>query len=634
MINIYNSKETNFEHNGLAVLDSCISCTVEEELNGYYGLELEYPMFSTKAKYLIEDNIIKAPTPTGLQLFRIYRKVKNMSSVVCYARHIFYDLLDNFIEDCRPTELNGHSALNNILHATQYSHKFKANSNIATMATAYYIRKNPIEVLIGEQENSFISRWGGELLRDNFNISILNSIGKDNGVTIAYAKNIVGIEEDLDMSEVATRIMPTGLTEGDSVIILPEKYIDSLNINKYPTARIRHLHFGDIKVNSEENITLEDVYKLLRERVKELYQIQQIDIPKVNYVIDFIELSKTEEYKDYKVLETVHLGDIVTVKHKKLDIDIKRKVVKYTWDSILNKYLEIELGNLKDNLAKETKKINNNIKKNEEDILDTKQDLSDAKEDLKETKEKTRSEFIKTNDRITLNVEEIGKTNAKLEITANQIRTEVNDVEKNLSSSITQTADKIMTYVINENDNMSSRITQTAKEIKLEVQEGDEKLMSTIVQTAENIALQVSDTEKELNSKIEITADGIESKVQDNYRDLSSWISQEADKIEMVVDGRGDIRAAKIALAISEDYSAISMIADRIEIKPHSGIIEFPYGQDIDCRGGDIRIRNSSNNYLRISGDFDFYNRGSILASITPSGIYFKGRRVKLEGEA
>ncbi|BFN03919.1 hypothetical protein K092500153_06260 [Clostridium tetani] len=551
MINIYDSRETNFEHNGLAILDSCIRCEVEEELNGYYGLELEYPMFSTKAKYLIEDNIIKAPTPAGLQLFRIYRKVKNMSSVVCYARHIFYDLLDNFIEDCRPTELNGHSALNNILHATQYSHKFKANSNIATMATAYYIRKNPIEVLIGEQENSFISRWGGELLRDNFNISILNSIGKDNGVTIRYGKNLLGIEEDLDISEVVTRIMPTGLDDKDNSVILPEKYIDSLLINKYPFPKVKHMHFGDIKVNPEENITLNDVYKLLRERVQELFSTQQIDIPKVNYKVDFIELSKTEEYKNYKVLETVNLGDIVTVKHKKLDIDIKQKVIKYRWDSILGKYLEIELGNFKENLSTDLNNITSSIE--------------EIKEDVKETNKEFRSKFEQTDDKISMAVEEIGKTKAQLEITANQIRAEVN----------------------NEVDN--------------------------------------------LHSKISITADKIESKVERVDRNLSSRISQEADKISMVVDSRGRINSAEIALAIADDYSAIRMIADRIEIKPRSGIIEFPNGQDIDCRGGDIRIRNSSRNYFRISGDFDFIYGGSILASITSSGIYFRGRRVMLE---
>ncbi|RXM55460.1 endopeptidase [Clostridium tetani] len=548
MINIYDSRETNFKHNGLAVLDSCIRCEVEEELNGYYGLELEYPMFSTKAKYLIEDNIIKAPTPTGLQLFRIYRKVKNMSTITVYGRHIFYDLLDNFIESYRTGNVDGNVALKGILNNLQYKTKFKGFSNISTIADAYYVRKNPIEVLIGEQENSFISRWGGELKRDNFNIIINNSIGRDNGVTIRYGKNLIGIEEDLDMSEVITRIMPTGLDSKDNSVILPEKYIDSPSITKYPTAKIRHLHFGDIKVNSEENITLEDVYKLLRERVKELYQIQQIDIPKVNYVIDFIELSKTEEYKNYKVLETVNLGDIVTVKHKKLDIDIKQKVIKYRWDSILNKYLEIELGNFKENLSTDLNNITNSIE--------------EIKEDVKETNKEFRSRFEVTDDKISMAVEEIDKTNAKLEVTANQIRAEVN----------------------NEIDN--------------------------------------------LHSKISITADKIESKVERVDDRLSSRISQQADRIDMVVDGRGDIRAAQIALSISESGSAIDLISDHIYIRPHDGIVHFPNGSDIDTRNGRLRLRYSSNEYLAIGGDFDFYMNGRIIASITSSGIYHRGERL------
>lgn len=551
MINVYDSKETNFEHNGLAILDSCIRCEVEEELNKYYGLELEYPIFSNKAKYLIEDNIIKAPTPTGLQLFRIYRKVKNMSTITVYGRHIFYDLLDNFIESYRTGNVSGNGALKGILNNLQYKTNFKSYSNISTIADAYYVRKNPVEILIGEEKNSFLNRWGGELKRDNFSISILNSIGENNGVAIRYGKNLIGIEEDLDISEVVTRIMPTGLDDKDNSVILPEKYIDSPLINKYPKPKVRHLHFGDIKVGSEENITLEYIYKLLRERVQELFSAQQIDIPKVNYKVDFIELSKTEEYKGYKVLENVNLGDIITVKHKKLDIDIKQKVIKYRWDSILGKYLEIELGNFKENLSTDLNNITSSIE--------------EIKEDVKETNKEFRSKFEQTDDKISMAVEEIGKTKAQLEITANQIRAEVN----------------------NEVDN--------------------------------------------LHSKISITADKIESKVERVDRNLSSRISQEADKISMVVDSRGRINSAEIALAIADDYSAIRMIADRIEIKPRSGIIEFPNGQDIDCRGGDIRIRNSSRNYFRISGDFDFIYGGSILASITSSGIYFRGRRVMLE---
>ncbi|EJE7236833.1 phage tail protein, partial [Clostridium botulinum] len=331
MINVYDSRETNFENNGLCVLDNCIRCEVEEELNGFYGLELEYPLFLTKTKYLIEDNIIKAPTPIGLQLFRIYRKVKNMSSIICYARHIFYDLLDNFIESYRTGNATGNTVLNGILTNTQYPNNFKGYSDISTIADAYYVRKNAIAAIMGEEKNSFLNRWGGEILRDNFNISILNSRGRDNGVTISYAKNLLGLEEDKDESEVMTRIMPTGLTENDQSILLPEKYIDSPLIDKYPHPKIRHLHFGDIKVDSEENVTLSDVQRLLREKVQELYSIEKVDIPKVNYKVDFVELSKTEEYKNYKVLEKVNLGDIVTIKHKKLNIDIKGKVIKYKW---------------------------------------------------------------------------------------------------------------------------------------------------------------------------------------------------------------------------------------------------------------------------------------------------------------
>ncbi|BDR72631.1 hypothetical protein K144316041_13390 [Clostridium tetani] len=483
MIAVYDSKETNFEHNGLAVLDSCTRCEVEEELNGYYGLELEYPRFPSKAKYLIEDNIIKAPTPTGLQLFRIYRKVKNMSTITVYSRHIFYDLLDNFIESYRTGNVTGNGALKGILTNTQYPNNFKGYSDISTIADAYYVRKNPVEALIGDNNNSFINRWGGELKRDNFNISILNSIGKDNGVTIAYGKNLLGIEEDLDISEVVTRIMPTGLDDKDNSVILPEKYIDSLLINKYPFPKVKHMHFGDIKVNPEENITLNDVYKLLREKVQGLYK-QQIDIPNVNYAVDFVELSKTEEYKDYKVLETVNLGDIVTVKHKKLDIDIKQKVIKYRWDSILNKYLEIELGNFKENLSTDLNNITNSIE--------------EIKEDVKETNKEFRSKFEVTDDKISMAVEEIDRTNAKLELTANQIRAEVNDVENNLSSKISITANKIESKVERVDDRLSSRISQQADRIDMVVDgRGDIR--------AAQIALSISES----GSAIELISDHI-----------------------------------------------------------------------------------------------------------------------------
>ncbi|ENK0839196.1 phage tail protein [Clostridium botulinum] len=556
MINIYNSRETDFENNGLAILDNCIRCEVEEELNGFYGLELEYPIFDSKTKYLIEDNIIKAPTPIGLQLFRIYRPAKNMSTITVYGRHIFYDLLDNFIESYRTGNLSGNTALQGILANTQYTNNFKGYSDIATIADAFYVRKNPVVAIMGEEKNSFLNRWGGEILRDNFNISILNSIGRDNGVTIRYAKNLLGLEEDLDMSEVTTRIMPTGLTENDQSIILPEKYIDSPLIGKYPHPKIRHLHFGDIKVDPEENITLSDVQRLLREKVQELYSVNKVDIPKVNYKVDFVELSKTEEYKNYRVLEKVNLGDTVTIKHKKLNIDIKGKVIKYKWDSVLNKYLEIELGNFKENLSTDLKNISNSIE--------------EVKEDMQENNQKFKSKIEQQDNRITLAVEEVNRTKAQIEITVDSIKSKVENMETNTSSEIDQKTDSITLSVNNELEKMNSKI------------------------------------------------------------------QQQANSISLVVDG-GNINAASIAMAISNNKSAINMIADTIEIKPSSGIIEFPNGQVIDCRDnvGDHAIRMGSNaTYVKVSsGGIDVYHNGIQSWSFTSNGVYFKGKKLKIQYE-
>lgn len=119
IICLYDSRCADFSNNGIVVLSDAISCSAAEELNGMYELAIEYPLDKRgKWQYLLEGNIIKADG----QLFRIYHKVKALNSIKINARHIFYDLLDNFLEDCRPTDQTGAGALNWILSNTQYFH--------------------------------------------------------------------------------------------------------------------------------------------------------------------------------------------------------------------------------------------------------------------------------------------------------------------------------------------------------------------------------------------------------------------------------------------------------------------------------------------------------------------------------
>ncbi|MGU8600227.1 phage tail spike protein [Clostridium perfringens] len=138
-------------------------------------------------------------------------------------------------------------------------------------------------------------------------------------------------------------------------------YVNCPLINDYINPIVKEYHFSDLKEDTEKGITIDEVKRQLKIKAEELFSKDHIDLPKTNYRINFLDLSSTEEYKDFKALEKVKLGDIVTVRHKEMNIDIKRKVVKYRWDCINKEYIEIELGDLKQTLSKDISNINSKV---------------------------------------------------------------------------------------------------------------------------------------------------------------------------------------------------------------------------------------------------------------------------------
>lgn len=358
-------------------------CQVTEEKNGLFELELEHPLDSYKKwQNIVEDNIIKASTPKGTQLFRIYRKVPSMVGIKAYARHIFYDLLDNFLEDVRPTALNGAGTLEWILTHTQFAHPFTSTSDITATNSASYVRKNPVQAIMSDDENSFFNRWGGELVRDNFTIKMLQSAGADRGVPIRYKKNLTGLECDINLDGVITRIMPTGLKADDTLLMLPEKYVDSPYVGNYSKPKVKEFHFQDIKVS--DTLTEAQAIEMLRQRANDLFIKSKVDIPTSNTRVNFIELSKTEEYKSYAVLETVYLYDTVTIKYEPLSIDLKAQVIKYKYNAILQRYEELELGDFRSNLTSSFTEINKSITEVKDTVETTKSDLQKAVDDATE----------------------------------------------------------------------------------------------------------------------------------------------------------------------------------------------------------------------------------------------------------
>ncbi|AOR22736.1 phage tail spike protein [Clostridium taeniosporum] len=332
MICVYDKKTTkgNFNNNGFGILNEPISCYITEELNGEYSLELEYATNSKKAKYLEEWNIIKADG----QLFRIYKVEKNSEGkniIKVWAKHIFYDLAYYFIEEMKAENCSVKTALQKCLVGDLIV-IYTADSDIITSNSINVVEKNPVEAIF-----SIINIWGlGELKRDNFDVKILKSIGRDAGVLIAQGKNISGLKFNSDTTSVVTKLYPVG----KNGVKLTEKYISVPNWNseKYPPFPIiKKVEFKE----AEDEVTL-------RALAKESANV--IGLSKVSIDIDFIELSKTKEYENYKHLQTVKVGDFVIVRHKDFDIDVKVPVLKIKKDILTCVNSKVELGQPKNSI--------------------------------------------------------------------------------------------------------------------------------------------------------------------------------------------------------------------------------------------------------------------------------------------
>jgi len=370
MIRLYERKETNFQHNGIGILKDVISCSCSEVLNGKYDLEFEYPITGAYIESIVEENIIKAPVgnPSGEdQLFRIKMISKQFRRIKVYAIHIFYDLSDNFLEDVSPKDKSGDAAIKWIQARTVYKNDFVASSDITKIATARYVRRNFVDALIGS-DNSFINTWGGELYRNNKTFAMNKNKGIDRGVQIRYGKNMKEITWDIDITGIVTRIYPVGF-DG---LMLPEKYIDSPLINNYINPKIQKMEFPEIQIDEENGITEEMALEQLRNVTNAQYELG-IDKPTMTIQINFLELSRTEEYKqNYSSMEKIYLGDFVEAIVPYLNLKEKLKVVSTKYDVLAQKYIEFELSNLdrkENSFINSTKQLIQKLEKVDTNVL-------------------------------------------------------------------------------------------------------------------------------------------------------------------------------------------------------------------------------------------------------------------------
>lgn len=330
-------------NNKIGDLTDTIECLVEEERNGIFELTMICPANSSILESIVYDNIIVADANDYLksQKFRIYNTRKLMANriEVC-ARHISFDLAHDWVDSISIENQSCEYALNTIFRNSQFSSHYKGHSDIIN-AQNFKVNKVTCLEAVGGTSGSIIDTYGtgAEILRDNTNIHVLNRRGRDNDVTIEYRKNLTGLEVEEDTTDLVTRIMPYAIytDEDNQEVEVRGDFIDSPLINNYAHPYVKYIDYSE-KFEDDEVPT---ATKLNNLATKE-YTNNKVDIPKCNYKIEFIPLSKCAGYEGLE--DRINLCDVVTVKDSRYSIDTQAKVIKVVFDVLRGRYDSMELG--------------------------------------------------------------------------------------------------------------------------------------------------------------------------------------------------------------------------------------------------------------------------------------------------
>ena len=340
---LFPANATTFATQGLGALSDAISCTVMEERNGEFELEMQYPQTGVHFADISDRCIITAiPSPwRTAQPFRIYRITKPMNGVcTIYARHITYDL--GGIPVNVFSAQNVASALAGLKSNSAAENPFEFWTDKTT--TANFAVKTPAKLrsCLGGKTGSILDVYGGEYEWDGMTVKLHNNRGTDRGVTIRYGKNLTDIEQDRNIANVRTGIYPYW-TNSDGVLVVCDPPV----VNAPGSYDFVNIDTVDFSQDFEEQPTPAQ----LKERAEQYISENNIGVPSVSISVSFVDLSQTDQYKGMALLEQCDLCDTVTVQFEALGVNATAEIVRIETDVLLERYKTIEVGSLRTNIT-------------------------------------------------------------------------------------------------------------------------------------------------------------------------------------------------------------------------------------------------------------------------------------------
>jgi len=337
---LYEKNELTFSSEGIARLVDCVSCYVNEQRNGKYECEFEYPITGRHYSDIIEGRVIAVTHSDAkdIQPFDIYkRSLPDSSGVVkFYARHIKYRQSNVVLLPL---------TAGNSLEATQQLSGFAINAYPETtfnyihdMAISWMAYTTNSLITANSAISGFAEHYNVELEYDKFDVYFHSNRGDDNGVEVRYGKNLISIRQEKDASDIYNGVVPYWMdSEGNMVVA--DGYVVTTPESAQQIIPVRSVII-DFSNEFEEAPT---PAQLTTAAQNHLTANKPWEIPET-LEVDFVQLWRTEEYKLFSPLQNVGLCDIVTVIYPDIGISKKLKVIEVTYNSLLERYDKIILG--------------------------------------------------------------------------------------------------------------------------------------------------------------------------------------------------------------------------------------------------------------------------------------------------
>ena len=320
--------------NGNTPLNAAYEDKIVQEDGSTYQLTFRFPTSDSLWEKLKEETFLTADDLHGEQDFVIFEVKKKNGYIQVYANQVF-TLLNNYVVN--PISLDrqtGSTALSRFAGAITRNNPFSFFSDIEERHTFNVGSKNAMEVF-AKDKHSIIGQWGGDLVRHGYQVRLLKNGGSENESLFMYKKNLSSYQHKSSTKSLKTRITFKTTVKGEGEKVHDRTFtvtIDSPLINKYSQIYEDVIEVNDQDVKDEASLRKygEQYFKKslcdMMEDSLELEVVGQSDVP-------------------------VQMYDIVSLFHEVYNLDVRKKITKYTYSPMANKLLSIGFGQFKSGLS-------------------------------------------------------------------------------------------------------------------------------------------------------------------------------------------------------------------------------------------------------------------------------------------